>query len=207
MAHNIKPTRSELTELKIKIRLVKSGYALLKKKRDGLILDFFDILAEVKKLRSGIIEGHNLAKEKMGMARMIESDLKIKSLALAVSNQPEIEVGQKNIMGVTVPYISSLSLQKSILNRGYSIYNSAAVDEAAEAYEKVVEYVVRAAEVETSMRRLLKEIEKTKRRVNALEFEVIPNMERAKNFIQLRLEEVERENLFRMKRIKKKAKR
>lgn len=207
MISDIKPTRSELTQLKLKIGLAKGGYALLKKKRDGLILDFFEVLNKVKKLRSVITQEYNVATEKMNTARLIESDLVIKSLALAISNSPEIEVRQKNIMGITMPRIGNLSLQKSILNRGYGLYNSAAIDEAAEAYEKVVEKIAIAAEVETSMRRLLKEIEKTKRRVNALEFDIIPNMEKAKSFIQLRLEEVERENLFRMKRIKKKVKR
>ena len=91
------------------------------------------------------------------------------------------------------------------MERGYGVYNSSAVDEAAEAYERVAEKIILAAEVETSMRKLLNEIEKTKRRVNALEFVVIPNLDKVRSFIQLRLEEIERENIFRMKRIKAKA--
>ena len=206
MTQNIKPTRSELMELKKKIKLAKEGYNLLKKKRDGLILDFFEILKNVKDIRKNIVEEYGNAVYKMNMARIIESDLKIKSIALAVVNSPEVHIGRKNIMGVVVPSIGEIELQKSTLERGYGLYNSAAVDEAAESYEKVVEKIIRAAEIETSMRKLLKEIEKTKRRVNALEFEVIPRMEATKSFIQLRLEEAERENTFRMKRIKKKAK-
>jgi len=206
MAENIKPTRSELMELKKRIKLAKDGYNLLKKKRDGLILDFFEILKKVKNLRSEITEDYKQAIEKMNMARIIESDLKIKSIALAVAQIPEIEVGRKNIMGVVVPSIGEIQLQKSGLERGYGVYTSAAVDEAAEGYEKVVEKIIRAAEVEASMRKLLREIEKTKRRVNALEFEVIPRMDHTKAFIQMRLQEVERENTFRMKRTKKKKK-
>jgi len=205
MSQNVKPTRSELMELKKKIKLAKGGYNLLKKKRDGLILDFFEILKTVKNLRGEIVEDYIKAIDSMNMARMIESDQIIRSIALAVKNTPEVEMGQKNIMGVVVPNIGEIALQKSTLTRGYGIYNSAAVDEAAERYEKVVEKIVKAAEVETSMRKLLKEIEKTKRRVNALEFEVIPKMEKTSAFIQLRLEESERENTFRMKRIKKKS--
>ena len=91
------------------------------------------------------------------------------------------------------------------MQRGYGIYNSSAVDEAAAAYEKVVEKIILAAEIETSMRKLLIEIEKTKRRVNGLEFVVMPRLDKIKGFIQLRLEEIERENTFRMKRIKAKA--
>src|SRR3989338_6198210 len=193
-------------ELKKRIKLAKGEKNLLKKKRDGLILDFFEILKKVKNIRSEIVEQYKGALDSMAMARLLESDLKIKSIASAVSSTPEVAMGTKNIMGVVVPNIGEIALQKSALNRGYGLYNSAAVDEAAIGYEKVVEKIIRAAEVETSMRRLLKEIEKTKRRVNALEFEVIPRMEKTKSFIQLRLEEAERENTFRMKRIKKKAK-
>ncbi|MBR9699538.1 V-type ATP synthase subunit D [Candidatus Woesearchaeota archaeon] len=205
MTQNVKPTRSELMELKKKIKLAKSGYNLLKKKRDGLILDFFDILKEVKNLRGEIVEEYKSALDKMNMARLLESDLKIKSIALAVSKSPEVEIGTKNIMGVLVPNIGEIEVQKSTLKRGYGLYSSAAVDEAASGYEKVVEKIIKAAEVETGMRKLLREIEKTKRRVNALEFEVIPRMEKTSSFIQLRLEEAERENVFRMKRIKKKT--
>ena len=108
-------------------------------------------------------------------------------------------------MGVVVPRVSSTAVQKGMLQRGYSIASSSAViDEAAEAFEKVVLDIVRQAETETAMKKILAEIDKTKRRVNALEFEVIPRMKRAKDFITLRLEEMERENVFRLKRIKKK---
>jgi len=150
--------------------------------------------------RTGVLPG----KPALWLARVIESDLKIRSVALAVANSPEVEIGRKNIMGVVVPNIGEVELRKTALNRGYGLYTSAAVDEAAAEYEKVVEKGVRAAEIETSMRKLLKEIEKTKRRVNALEFEVIPKLDRTKSFIQLRLEEAERENIFRMKIIKRK---
>ncbi|MBS3107024.1 V-type ATP synthase subunit D [Candidatus Woesearchaeota archaeon] len=204
MTQNVKPTRSELMELKKRIKLAKSGYNLLKKKRDGLILDFFEILKKVKNVRGELTEEYKRALQKMSLARVIESDLKIRSVALAVANSPEVEIGRKNIMGVVVPNIGEVELRKTALNRGYGLYTSAAVDEAAAEYEKVVEKVVRAAEIETSMRKLLKEIEKTKRRVNALEFEVIPKLDRTKSFIQLRLEEAERENIFRMKIIKRK---
>jgi len=124
---------------------------------------------------------------------------------MAIRGIPDINLTTKNIMGVKVPKIESSEIKKAFMGRGYGVYSSAAVDEAAAAYEKVVEKIMLAAEAETSMRKLLKEIEKTKRRVNALEFVVIPKLDRIKSFIQLRLEEIERENIFRMKRIKAKA--
>ena len=205
MPQDIKPTRSELLKLKRQIRLARSGYNLLKKKRDGLILEFFEILKKAKTLREELVNEYKIALEKMNIARTLEGDLKVKSIAMAIKDIPDIKLTTKNIMGVKVPKIESSEIKKAFMQRGYGIYNSSAIDEAASAYEKVVEKIILAAEVETSMRKLLNEIEKTKRRVNALEFVVIPNLEKVRAFIQLRLEEIERENIFRMKRIKAKA--
>ncbi|HLD43769.1 MAG TPA: V-type ATP synthase subunit D [Candidatus Nanoarchaeia archaeon] len=205
MALDVKPTRSELIKLKKRIKLAQSGYGLLKKKRDGLILEFFKILKEAKRLRSQVAGHYREALEKIETARLIESDVTLESLSLAIRERPQVQLGQANIMGVVVPRVSSTAVQKGMLQRGYSIASSSAViDEAAEAFEKVVLDIVRQAETETAMKKILAEIDKTKRRVNALEFEVIPRMKRAKDFITLRLEEMERENVFRLKRIKKK---
>ena len=205
MPQDIKPTRSELLKLKRQIRLAKSGYSLLKKKRDGLILEFFEILKKAKTLREELVNEYKIALEKINVARVLEGDLKVKSIAMAIKDIPDIKLSTKNIMGVKVPKIEAGTIEKAFMERGYGVYNSSVIDEAASSYEKVVEKIILAAEVETSMRKLLSEIEKTKRRVNALEYIVIPNLDKIRAFIQLRLEELERENIFRMKRIKAKA--
>ena len=205
MPQDIKPTRSELLKTKKQIKLAKSGYSLLKKKRDGLILEFFAILKKAKSLREDLVAEYKVALEKINIARTMEGDLKVKSIAMAIKEIPDIQLATKNIMGVKVPKIESSEIKKAFLQRGYGVYNSSAIDEAASAYEKVVEKIILAAEIETSMKKLLNEIEKTKRRVNAIEFVIIPRLEKQKSFIQLRLEEIERENIFRMKRIKAKA--
>ena len=205
MTQDIKPTRSELLKLKKQIKLAKSGYNLLKKKRDGLILEFFEILKKAKSLREDLVREYKSAFEKINIARTIEGDLKVKSIAMAIKDIPDIKLSAKNIMGVKVPKIESGEIKKAFMQRGYGVYSASSVDEAAAAYEKVVEKIILAAEVETSMKKLLNEIEKTKRRVNALEFVVMPRLDKIKSFIQLRLEEMERENIFRMKRIKAKA--
>jgi len=94
-------------------------------------------------------------------------------------------------------------VRKGVLDRGYGMLGtSAVIDEAAEAFEELVEAVIEAAEIETTMKRLLDEIESTKRRVNALEFKVIPELTEASDFIKMRLDEMEREELFRLKKIK-----
>ena len=203
MSQDIKPTRMELIKLKKRIILAQSGYNLLKKKRDGLILEFFEVLKKVKSLRADLAKAYGDALSHINIARTLEGDIKVRSLALAVKDKPLIEIQTKNIMGVTVPKIHAKYSEKHFLERGYGAMSSSAViDKAAQSFDQVVIKIIEAAEVETALKKLLVEIEKTKRRVNALEFEVIPKLKKQKAFIQMRLEEMERENVFRMKRIK-----
>ncbi|PSQ27842.1 V-type ATP synthase subunit D, partial [Halobacteriales archaeon QS_9_68_17] len=101
--------------------------------------------------------------------------------------------------------IESSKVQKNLSERGYGVLGtSARIDEAAEAYEELLETVILAAEVETAMKKMLDEIEKTKRRVNALEFKLLPELRENKEYIEQKLEEQEREEIFRMKKIKSK---
>ena len=206
MSQDIKPTRSELMKLKKKIRLAHTGHKLLKKKRDGLILAFFDILKQAKTIRKELTEEYKKARVKRDMAAAIEGVIAMKSVSLALKDIPLVEAQRKNIMGVVVPKMKVSEIKKALQERGYGLVKtSAAIDEAIDSYEKVLEKVVLAAEYETTMIKLLREIEKTKRRVNALEFNLIPKMQKELAFIRLRLEEMERENIFRLKRIKAKA--
>ena len=203
MSQNVKPTRSELQNLKKRIKLAESGYNLLKKKRDGLVLEFFEVLKQAKTLRKELTQEYQHAVSVVNEARVVEGDGKLISISMAVVTKPEITLTSKNIMGVVVPKIKSSELTHHFMDRGYgTIGSSTSIDEAAFAYEKVVQKVIVAAEIETTMKKLLLEIEKTKRRVNALEFEVIPKMKKQMAFIKMRLEEMDRENVFRMKRIK-----
>jgi V/A-type H+-transporting ATPase subunit D len=203
---DIKPTRSELLEIKRKIKLSQAGYKILKMKRDGLILEFFKILEEAKEIRQRVNRDHEIAMTKIAVAKAADGAIAVKSAAFALKTHPEIQLRSKNIMGLVVPEIEATSLRATSDNRGYGVIGTSTyIDEAAKAFEDLTETVIKAAEIETTMKRLLDEIEKTKRRVNALEYKVIPELKESAAFIQLRLEEMERENIFRLKRIKQKT--
>lgn len=203
---DVKPTRSQLIELKKRIVLSKKGYKLLKMKRDGLIMEFFKMLEDAKKIRASVGENYAKGQRAVHIAEAVEGALPIRSAAQAVVKSPSITSSKKNVMGVVVPTIQGQQVRTPLLERGYGIIGtSPRIDEAATRYEALVETIIKAAEIETSMKRMLDEIEKTKRRVNALEFKVIPELEQARDFIRLRLEEMERENVFRLKKIKTKS--
>jgi V/A-type H+-transporting ATPase subunit D len=203
MLREFKPTRMELLDIKKRIRLSELGYKLLKMKRDGLILEFFRILDKARNLRAQLTEEYALAKQKINIAKAVEGEIAVRSAAFAVTENPTLELKSKNVMGIVVPAIEAKSVKKKVNERGYGLLGtSMRIDEAAEAYENLLENIILAAEYETKMRKLIEEIEKTKRRVNALEYRVIPELKRSEAFIRFRLEELERENIFRLKRFK-----
>jgi V/A-type H+-transporting ATPase subunit D len=200
---DIKPTRSELIGLKRRIALSERGYKILKMKRDGLIIEFFKVLAEAKDSRGDLLQKYDRALKMIAIANTVEGSIGVKSAAFSVQEVPDITLASKNIMGVVVPEIEASKVKKGLVDRGYGLLGtSSAIDGAAAAYEDLVEAIIESAEIETTMKKLLDEIESTKRRVNALEFKVIPELTEARDFIKMRLDEMEREELFRLKKIK-----
>ena len=200
---DVKPTRSELIATRRRIKLSISGHKLLKMKRDGLIIEFFELLPKVKDMRSQLVKLYTVADKKLAVAMVADGKSALRSAANCVRTPPQVELSENNIMGVVVPKIKVSTIQKSVEERGYGLIGtSVRIDESVHAFEKLAEKVLEAAELETTMKKLLDEIESTKRRVNAPEFKVIPQLEEVAAYITLRLEELERENVFRLKRIK-----
>ena len=133
----VKPTRSELLEIKKKIRLSESGYNLLKMKRDGLILEFFDVLEKAKDASMDVANSYRVAKEKIDIAKMVEGIIEVYSAAFALKHKPEVVLTSKSLMGVIVPEVDFTAVSKSIDERGYGIIGtSSAIDEAAASYER-----------------------------------------------------------------------
>ena len=201
-----KPTRAVLIALRKRIKVAQTGHSLLKMKRDGLMIEFFEVLNRAKTIRAELVAAMIVAEQRLNMARAIEGTVTINSVAFALKGEPAVQLESRNIMGVVVPKITAESVQKKMYERGYGIIGtSAAIDEAAEAYETLVDKIILAAEVETGMRKLVEDIESTKRRVNGLEFKVIPELKDTIRFIGFALEEMDRDNVVRLKKLKGKA--
>ena len=201
-----KPTRSQLLLVRRTRRTAERGHRLLKLKRDALIVEFFRVLDRAKKMRSNLVGKYRIAQERIAVARAVEGVLGVKSAAYALLTKPTLELKTRNVMGIVVPRIEAQKVRKNIEDRGYGvILTSARIDEAAEAFEDLVENVIVAAEIETTMRRLIEEIEKVKRRVNALEYRVIPELKSTEAWIRQRLDEMERDNFMRLKHFKQVA--
>jgi len=203
MSQDIKPTRSEELRLKERIELAENGHNILEKKRDGLIHEFMEITGDAKEVNQELADVYSQAKLKLLMSKIYDGEDMVQANAFSVKNEPKITSSTQNIMGVVVPEIETEKISTSILQREYGITSaSSRIDSVADKYEKLLEKIVEAAETQTKVLKLLSEIEKTKRRVNALEHKVIPEQKDALEMISQSLEESEREETFRMKKVK-----
>ncbi len=197
---NIVPTRMELLKKKSQIKLAKKGYDLLKKKRDALILEFFKILKRAKNLRQELYEMLKHAKRSIYYASLFSSYFEIEVLAGLNDARFTLEVEESNVMGVKIPKIS---YESEKLSSYPDFLASSQLYNVAQNYRKILDIIIEIAEIETSVKRMLKEIEKTKRRVNALEYVVIPRLEKQVDYIKQRLDEIERDSFVSLKVIKR----
>lgn len=204
MIEGINPTRMELLKLKDREKLAVKGHSLLKEKRNALIMEFFNILERVKGSREDVERTLKEAYEDLTAAQIVMGDLAVKKAAMSVNESINIDIDSRSVMGVVVPLVDSEIKERSMVERGYGfLETSVKIDEAASKFEKSIKLIIELGEIEKTIILLAAEIESTKRRVNALEHIIVPRIENTVKYIEMRLEEMERENFVRLKMIKK----
>src|SRR5579875_182054 len=200
---DIKPTRIELIRTNRRIKLARRGLDLLKMKRSSLVMEFFSISRTVRGLRENLRSEIGEAIDTVRMAEMINGRMTIERIAYMSSN-PSIGVNLKNVMGVRIPELN-LEYNQTILSNVYRASSvPTAVNDAIKLFESVYQTIVQIAEKENSMRKLLHEIDKTKRRSNAIENILIPQLVGTAKAIRMRLDEIERDTFTTLKMIKRK---
>jgi V/A-type H+-transporting ATPase subunit D len=199
----VKPTRMELMRKKAQIKLAEQGRDLLREKMDALIQEFFKILNTVSNSRDELELVSKEADLALMIAQAVDDPVTLKSASFATRKSITVDITGKNIMGVPVPVIEKKRISKSMLERGYGIIStSGRIDETAERFEAELDLLIQLAETETAMRRLGAEIQMNRRRVNALEQILIPELKSQAKYIKNAIEEREREDLFRLKKVK-----
>jgi len=200
MILQINATRMELLRLKKRIKLAIRGHKLLKDKQDELMRQMLGMINEVKDMRltierdfRQILEGFMLAQSEMGPYQVDEA-LALPTKKLSVS------VETKNLMSVKIPVFTK-EVEGDIISYGY-LNTSGEMDVSLIKFEKLIETLLNLAEKEKTVQLLADEIEKTRRRVNALEYKLIPNLEDTIHFITMKLSEMERSNLTRLMKVK-----
>ncbi len=200
----VNPTRMELIKKNAQIRLAEQGRDLLKEKMDALIQEFFQIMETVSTSRNELEILSEAARRSLLAAQAVDDSVALASASFASKRLISLDIKGRNIMGVPVPIIEKRSVSRTICERGYSIIGvSGRIDETAEKFERELDLIIGLAETETALRRLGGEIQMTRRRVNALEQVMIPELKKQAKYIRITIEEREREDLFRLKKVKK----
>ncbi|MBP8613966.1 MAG: V-type ATP synthase subunit D [Firmicutes bacterium] len=202
-------TRQELTRLKGRLDMAKRGHTLLKDKRDQLMKEFLAIVHESQRLRIELEEKLADAYRSFSLARAVLSPSVLEEALMVAGGAEEVSISYRNIMNVSVPemeivhgtYEEVAEVPGFYPNYGLAV-TSSDLDDAIEEFHGILPLLVRLSTVERTIHLLADEIEKTRRRVNALEYVLIPELEEAVKSVEMRLEEMERENVSRLMRIK-----
>ena len=195
----VNPTRMELLQIRKRKALAVKGHELLSQKRDALVSSFFDVIKKREEKRKEMEESISKAFHYLMEAEMIIGTEMVRKLSEDISKERSIKEMQKNIMGVKIKEIGIE--EGEALKYGFLFTNSS-FDEAIKRAKESLNKIVEVASIESSIQKLGKEIEKTKRRVNALEHIFIPRIISTISYIERQLEEREREDFFRRKRMK-----
>ena len=200
MLANVNPTRMELLRLKKRLTLAERGHKLLKDKRDELMRQLLGMIDEVKTLRlsienefQSILEGFMLAKAKMGPYQTEQA-------LLIPKKEISVTMGEKNLMSVRVPVFKK-EVTGDIISYGF-LNTTGEMDISLIKFEKFIESLLNLAEKEKTVQLLANEIEETRRRVNALEYRLIPEFLETIKFITMKLAETERSNTIRLMKVK-----
>ncbi|NBI09673.1 V-type ATP synthase subunit D [Colidextribacter sp. OB.20] len=200
----INPTRQELTRLKTRLRTSMRGHKLLKDKRDELMKQFMDVVRENRALRKRVEEGLMRAHGAFTVAAALMSPEMLEQSLLYPKQSVELDMTFQNIMSVDVPqyqFRTSSQDPGEVYPYGFA-QTSGELDDAVDALSRVLSDMLRLAEIEKTSQLLAEEIEKTRRRVNALEYVKIPEMQANIKYITMKLDENERANTIRLMKVK-----
>ena len=200
----VNPTRMELTRLKGKLATATRGHKLLKDKRDELMRQFLDLVRENKKLRESVEEGLKTANKNFALARAAMSDETVEVAFMANKQEVELDVEPKNVMSVNIPQFTVKNRtdpDNELFTYGLA-FTSADLDDAVGSLASVKSDLIKLAEVEKACQLMAAEIEKTRRRVNALEHIMIPQYQKNIKYISMKLDENERSTQIRLMKVK-----
>lgn len=200
---NVNPTRMELARLKDRLALATRGHDVLKDKQDGLMRSFIELIRENNAYRQEV-EGHlKKGMQNFALAKALLHEEYLEQISLVPQYDVAVDVRKENMMSVKVPkmHFSSDDQDDKSLNYGY-INSNADLDETLQEFSDVLPKMLKLAELEKTSQLLANEIERTRRRVNALHERTIPDLEETIKTIQMKLDENERAEITRLMKIK-----
>ena len=203
---NVNPTRMELSTLKKRLKTAQRGHKLLKDKQDELMKRFIDMVKKNKEIREAVEKELTLAFKNFLIARAVMSSEMLEEAIMYPTRKIALEVGTKNIMSVNTPVFKLVEAddeEEKASSYPYGFANtSSELDSAIQSLQGVTNPLIELAQVEKSCQLMANEIEKTRRRVNALEYVMIPQLVETVKYITMKLDENERGNRVRLMKVK-----
>lgn len=200
----VNPTRMELTKLKRKIKTAMRGHKLLKDKRDELMKQFLDLVRQNKELRESVEEKIKKANKQFALASSGMPEEVLRVAIMAPKQEVYLDVKSRNAMSVTIPVFETQTKTadpNDVYSYGFA-YTASELDDSVRELSEILPDLLRLAECEKSCQLMASEIEKTRRRVNALEHVMIPEMQRNIKYIVMKLDENERGTQIRLMKVK-----
>ncbi len=198
----IAPTKSNLLKSKKSLKIAKQGYTLLEKKRNVLILEMMKMLPAIRKLQKEFFESFREAYSSLQAAAISHGMKNLKDLTMNCGGNLPLKITQKSVMGNAIPAIAAMDEKP---NLSYSIINSnTQLDEAAKKFRNAISLSLKVAEMQATVVKIVKDIKKTQKRVNALDYILIPQYNDQIKFIVSSIEEKERSEFFKVKMLKHK---
>ena len=200
----VNPTRMELTRQKKKLATATRGHKLLKDKRDELMRQFLELVRENKALREKVEKGLEAVNKNFVLARAASSDQVLNTALLAPKQEVYLNADTRNVMSVEIPVFTTSTRsadEGDIYSYGFA-FTSGDLDDAVKSLQELLPDMLRLAEVEKSCQLMAAEIEKTRRRVNALEHVIIPETQENIKYITMKLDENERSTQIRLMKVK-----
>lgn len=191
----------ELLRLKKRTKLAQKGHKLLKEKRDGLMQEFLKIIREARVLRREVDQGLRAALKHFGLAQAVMEPQATRMVSHFRVMKPSLTVKERNVMGVILP---DFTIDLKTTNEHYGVWEtSGELDLGMDSFKKIMPSMLKLAAIEKSAELLAQEIEKTRRRVNALEYVLIPQLKRTTKYIRMKLDEQERAQIIATMAVKK----
>ncbi|CAM3390452.1 V-type ATP synthase subunit D [Pseudostreptobacillus hongkongensis] len=196
---NVNPTRMELSKLKIKLVTAKKGHKLLKDKQDELMRIFIETIKENKKMREKVEEKLKIALKNFAISKSLISEATFEEAIAIPKIKYEVDIDTQNVMSVRIPklHLEQIGDENDIYPYSYA-QTSSELDYALEDISSVMMDLLKLSEIEKSTELMADEIEKTRRRVNALEYMTIPQLEETIKFIRMKLDENDRASIIRL---------
>lgn len=200
----VKTTRDELLRTRQELQIAQGGKDILEKKKEALLNRFLDMVRRYKGKREALLKDLKRLKDLLALTKARDGSVTVKSIALATTQNIELDISKDNVMGTKIFHVKPAALRRDMLSRGYNpASTSSRIEAVADVAESLLEKMLAIAHLEHNLKTVGREMRSLNRKISALEETIIPGLKAKKRYIEAALEQAEREEIFRLKLLKR----